>query len=377
MKILHITPDLNFLDKFVFPLAINQLDQGAKVEVASCNGVYEGSENLIFIKDTKIQYREICLKPGGKKWAKGIFQFCMVMYSSRPDVVILHTSTLATIPLLILAIFHPGPVRIYFNHGVSFLGYPGFLGLMLRIIEKINTTFSHFTYTVSKSMESELLKISNKSRIKFVDPGSACGIILKYNSIDAVDSARRAARKELELTDEDKVLLFVGRPTARKGLWDLISAWEKLCKKTNIKLFLVGPTKKDILKHGLSLGHDAEVFGYQKDPSLFFLAADVLCVPSYHEGLGYTYLEAASFGCIPVCSNIPGPTDFIRDGITGFTVAPGDIDCLADKLSYIFFNPNLCKQIRMQAFNNVKIFQRNLVVDKVCASINKSIENLK
>ena len=43
--------------------------------------------------------------------------------------------------------------RIYFNHGVTFLGYNGILKLIFFYFEKFNALLSDITITVSKDMK--------------------------------------------------------------------------------------------------------------------------------------------------------------------------------------------------------------------------------
>jgi glycosyltransferase involved in cell wall biosynthesis len=100
----------------------------------------------------------------------------------------------------------------------------------------------------------------------------------------------------------------------------------------------------------------------------------MLCVPSYHEGLGYTYLEAATFGCIPMCSDIPGPTDFVRDNETGVTVEPGNVESIIQRIVNLFANPELMRSISIQAFEEVKVFHRDTVTHNIAESISNKLD---
>ena len=67
--------------------------------------------------------------------------------------------------------------RIYFYHGVTFLGYKGILKRLFLYIEKLNAILSDFTITVSKDMKNILDEI--KPNTKIIHNGSACGLDLK------------------------------------------------------------------------------------------------------------------------------------------------------------------------------------------------------
>lgn len=59
--------------------------------------------------------------------------------------------------------------------------------------------------------------------------------------------------------------------------------------------------------------------------------ADVLSVPSRYEPFGIVYLEAMSFGCVPVATSEGGPREFVTDGTDGFVVPP-EPDAVADRI---------------------------------------------
>jgi glycosyltransferase involved in cell wall biosynthesis len=65
------------------------------------------------------------------------------------------------------------------------------------------------------------------------------------------------------------------------------------------------------------------------------IKSDVFVMPSYREAFGIAYLEAMSMARIAIGVQGQGPSQFIRNGETGFLVPPKDIKALADLLRAI------------------------------------------
>ena len=71
-----------------------------------------------------------------------------------------------------------------------------------------------------------------------------------------------------------------------------------------------------------------------KDVPGFLHEADVLLFPSQSEGFGFSLIQAAMAGTVPVASRLPGVTDFtVRDGETGVLCPVGDVGCFADAVA--------------------------------------------
>jgi glycosyltransferase involved in cell wall biosynthesis len=68
---------------------------------------------------------------------------------------------------------------------------------------------------------------------------------------------------------------------------------------------------------------------------------DVLLFPSIFEGFGLTLVEAMTAGCVPVASLIRGVTDaIVDDGKSGLLFPAGDRLCAAERLLWLYANPD-------------------------------------
>lgn len=130
--------------------------------------------------------------------------------------------------------------------------------------------------------------------------------------------------------------LFVGRIMREKGVDELFDAMHRLRLKygSRVVLDVVGffeeeyaGTVKRLQEEGAVVYH-----GFQTDPRPFYELADVVVLPSYHEGMSNVLLEASAMGRPVITSNIPGCKEAVEDGRTGYLCAPKNADMLYNKM---------------------------------------------
>lgn len=115
---------------------------------------------------------------------------------------------------------------------------------------------------------------------------------------------------------------YVGRFVEHKGLMRLLEAVELLGRTGRApRLLLAGggpleaPARAFVERHGL--GHRVEFLGFVEDPGPVFRRSHVCVLPSMHEGLPLSLLEAMSARCALVGHDIPGVRDVLRSEANG------------------------------------------------------------
>jgi len=371
MKIIHLTPDLNFAIKFVLPIADLQSASDNEVTVFTHSNEYRGAgcffEDLRF-NYPKIQFINLNIKVRLNlvSYLKSVSNLVSKLKSIDPHIIIFHTSLDSFLPLMAARVLMNNTKLVYFNHGVPFLGYGFPLHNIFKLVETINLSSAQLKLTISQSMRASLLHLDPKNNdVILVNPGSACGIQLISTDYDIILRMRAEARDALGIPKDEMVVIYVGRPVKRKGFYDLLAAWNAFEGKPQHRLLLLGPSEADRAKLSINISPNVHFLGYQSDPNPFYLAADVLCIPSYHEGLGYCYLESAAAGCVPISCNIPGPTDFIQHGQTGMTCAIGDPRSIADSISRLLRDKRLRDYVARNAFSQALTFDRSTLAPKI------------
>jgi len=134
-------------------------------------------------------------------------------------------------------------------------------------------------------------------------------------------------RKKYSFSEEDKIILFLGRLNKIKGLSLLISAFRDICKLNDMyKLVIIGPDdgygrelKKEIVNSGLS-NYVMLIDGlYGEEKVEAYLDADVYVLPSIYETFPMSVLESLSCGT-PVILTDNCEISSLIDGKAGIAV---------------------------------------------------------
>jgi UDP-glucose:(heptosyl)LPS alpha-1,3-glucosyltransferase len=166
-----------------------------------------------------------------------------------------------------------------------------------------------------------------------VDP-LRVGVI--YNGVDLgrfrpehAASHRAPARVEAGLGGDDQVLLFVGSGYERKGLATAIEALPCL---PGARLIVIGrgdETRYRRLAARLHVVDRVRWLGLREDLERWYVAADVLVLPTRYEPFGNVHLEALAAGLPVVTTSAAGGSELIEEGKNGAVIEPGDAGVLA------------------------------------------------
>lgn len=228
------------------------------------------------------------------------------------------------------------------------------LKLMDKCIAKLATHIIVDSPSQKKFLISENVISENKALV--LGRGSISGVDLNRFKLNSV--IRQSIRDDYGFSEEEFVILFLGRVTLDKGIFDLIEAYKRLRTKfTHIRLMVVGPDEENLVEHLIkqyNLDQQVKFIGYTDFPEQYMMASDLLCLPSYREGFGNVIIEAAAVSIPAVGSNIYGISDAIEEQNTGLLFEPGNIEDLVDKLEILITNPELRENMGQNARRRVE-----------------------
>ena len=162
-------------------------------------------------------------------------------------------------------------------------------------------------------------------------------------------------------SDNEKIILFMGRLVFEKGIQVLIDAMPNILSKYNdAKLVIAGRGgMTDELKRqaeALGIAHKVYFTGYlnAKQVVKMYKCADVSVFPSTYEPFGIVALEAMLAGVPTVVSDIGGLNEIITHGVDGLKSYAGNANSLADSITECLYNKKLCESMSRNAKNKVK-----------------------
>lgn len=163
-------------------------------------------------------------------------------------------------------------------------------------------------------------------------------------------------KKEFNL-DSQPIVGLVGRIIKGKGQKEFILAAKEVLKvRPDVKFIIVGDSKgeddryytevKDIVERW-NLTTEIIFTGWRTDIKNVISDFDILvqATTTYPEGFGLTIIEAMALEKPVIATNIPGPSELVVNGETGFLISPQDYSALANSILELVNNPELAKQM--------------------------------
>jgi len=140
-------------------------------------------------------------------------------------------------------------------------------------------------------------------------------------------------------------ILFVGRLVREKGVDLLFEALARLTGEWTCTVVGEGPASEKVRQDAAARGIAQRVTftGWLNGDALAraFDDASVVVVPSrWPEPFGIVGLEAMAHARPVVAFRVGGVPDWLDDGVTGWSVAPGDVAALHDRIAVVLADPS-------------------------------------
>jgi glycosyltransferase involved in cell wall biosynthesis len=162
--------------------------------------------------------------------------------------------------------------------------------------------------------------------------------------------SREEQRRDLGLSPSEFVVLWIGRFSERKRPQLLLEALARMRHASSTTALFVGegPLRSDLESARLRLDIPelrARVLPFRDDLAPLLRAADALVLTSDEESFGLVLIEAGAAGLPVVATRAQGPSEIVVEGETGFLVALGDAEALAERLDRLAQDPGLRQQL--------------------------------
>jgi glycosyltransferase involved in cell wall biosynthesis len=218
----------------------------------------------------------------------------------------------------------------YEDHGLTFdLGQK----LSLWLMDRLSTVCIANSYAVAKKYQQYI----EASKVRVV-----------YQSVSVPQDV--LIQKGAMTQDTEIRCVAVGSLQEGKNQEDAIRAIGELLRMgIRVELLVVGdgdPKYRRYL-HDLivknKLGNHVKFVGYVENPLLFMQMADVVLMCSRCEAFGRVTVEAMKAGKLVIGARSGGTIELIREGFNGLLYAPGNYKELAEKIKYLYENPDIAR----------------------------------
>lgn len=251
-------------------------------------------------------------------------------------------------------------------NALSGLGYlfihQGFKNRILRMVvtKLLEIGFSH---------PNQLLILQNNDdRETFINRGLIQPEKIRIVRGSGVDTERFKPPSEKRSAGVD--VAFIGRLLWDKGIAEFVEAANQLKKQgIDASFHIYGAQYEnnpmsvpdDVLDEWKS-NRVLTIYGQKERIEDHLDEIDIVCLPSYREGLPKALLEAASAGLPIVTTDTPGCREVVDDGVNGYLVPPRNSSLVAESLKKLIENPELRTQFGKAGREKVL---KEFTVDKV------------
>lgn len=241
---------------------------------------------------------------------------------------------------------------IYTAHGFHFFkGCPIQNTIIYKTVEKWLSKYTDLLITINGEDYENAKKMKAKKVFKIN------GIGIDGEKLKTEEFNKSEFRKELGLTDTDKVILTVSELNKNKNYITMLDTMKKLVEKDSSYKFVscgtgVWVDKIPAYAKELGIANNCIFLGYRKDIGKIMQISDLFFHASYREGLTLSVMEAMNFGLPCVVSNVRGNRDLIVSGEGGYIAEPEDSQSFATEIESIFNNAELKE--KFSQFNKEK-----------------------
>jgi D-inositol-3-phosphate glycosyltransferase len=210
--------------------------------------------------------------------------------------------------------------------------------------------------------EEDLIRLYN------ADPSRITIIPCGFDPKELSPISKALARVVLGLPPDEPIILQLGRMVPRKGVETAVRGFGRLVNEHGVKarLLIVGGESNEpdpastpeigrlqqIAKEEGVL--DRVIFAGRRGRDVlkyYYSAADIFITTPWYEPFGITPVEAMACGTPVIGANVGGIKFTVRDGETGYLVAPDDPEAVAERIAHLYNHPKLLSVFRQQAIN--------------------------
>ncbi len=208
-------------------------------------------------------------------------------------------------------------------------------------IEKTTVESADRVIAVSAGMKADILEHYNVAEEK---------VVVIHNGIEPdvyKATEDHSALEKFGVTSPN--VLFVGRISDQKGIFDLLEASKGLPSGVQLVLCAAAPDTPELLERMEAGTADREDILWinemvdKQDVIQLYTHAELFACPSVYEPFGIINLEAMGCGTAVVASGVGGILEVVVDGETGILTKPGDPAGLAAAMNIVLADPDLAK----------------------------------
>lgn len=251
------------------------------------------------------------------------------------------------------------PVIVHTYHGHVFHSYFGrWKTELYKFIERRLAKQTDGIIAISPLQRDELALehlICKIEKIKVIPLGFDLG---KFQ--ENLADKRIQTRLKYNLAEDEVAVAIVGRLAPIKNHDLFLEVVAQLAQKqVRARYFIVGDgSEKEHIETSIQQIHNQygnliEMTSWITDIATFNAGMDIICLTSNNEGTPVSLIEAQACNLPVISTDVGGVRDIVKDGETGFIVAPNDASAFTEKLELLIKNKEIREKMSQNGWNFV------------------------
>ena len=223
-----------------------------------------------------------------------------------------------------------------------------------------------------------LSKAEQNSWLEGRNHGTIVHNFIDFNKFDStIDTCE--TRKRLNISNNQKILLYVGGSKLHKGILPLLKAISIL-KKTWGENFIclmpdtfIEPTKASKTQQKIlsiikteGIEHQCKMMPFNPNIVELFALCDILTFPATNPHFARPVIEASAMKKPVIASNLKAIDELVIDGKTGYLIPADNPQVLAEKVQFLFDNEEECERMGENGHNFARQeFEFNRQMEKI------------
>lgn len=233
--------------------------------------------------------------------------------------------------------------------------------IMQRILEFFNACDE--VWIPQAAVEETVREYGYKGNLTVVENGNDYADLVEGD----IFAAKMEARRKLNVSDDEILLLFVGQHIWEKGLGIILDTLHLLKDRVPFRMNLIGTgyafneIKERIDKEGLS--DRVTMHGVISERNMladYYAASDLFLFPSFYDNAPLVVREAAALGTPTILLRGSTASEVIKDGKNGF-LTERDPEDFASLVKYLHDNRDILKRVAQEARSTLVRSWKNVV----------------
>ncbi|WP_286230758.1 teichuronic acid biosynthesis protein TuaC [Neobacillus mesonae] len=231
-------------------------------------------------------------------------------------------------------------------HGSDVNIYPYFSASAKKAFQRSVTKANH-VLAVGDSLKTKAKELTGRESV-------VLPIGVDLSVFHQVEDSKGEQRKRLQLPENKRLVVFVGRLTKAKGVFELAQALERLSDEIAV-LFVGDGSAKEKLKQHPDFNRRLFLTGQVENHRVkdYLLASDVLALPSYTEGMPTVVIEALAAKIPVICTAVGGVPDLFGE-YRHLLIEKESVADLVERINDVLYGNLYTTSIREELFERIQ-----------------------